>query len=234
MVNIIKISILVLWLQVSFSQSFTAEQLVEKSIMAHDPKGRYDRFNETLDYQIVRDGHQTRNFILKLNPAKDRFSYEVKSDSVNFIQSVDKGKCTFELNGNTTFSDEAAAINQLTCERTKYLRDVYFYLFGLPYKIKDKGVQINSIVEVVVFDEKESYKLKVNFDKEVGADTWWFFIDKTTFLINGYQFLHGTGPGEFIYLRDNIIVGDVLMAKTKLWHWNDTKVHFRTDTINKK
>lgn len=212
-------------------QQFSAQEVVAKCIKAHDPKGISKKFKTKVGYSIEREGVATRNFKLGLDFKTNTFLYEVVSDSVSFSQSVDKSGLHFMLNGSKTISDADTKKHQLTEERTKYLKDVYFYLFGLPYKIKDPGVIVNDAVENVKFNAKDSYKIKVNFDKSVGSDTWYFFIDTDTFLLNGYQFFHNETEGEFIYLEDNDSIGGLIMAKTKLWHWNKTEKHFRTDKI---
>jgi hypothetical protein len=215
------------------SQKENAKQIVEKCLLAHDPTLKYLKNRHEYLYKIQRENQADRAFGLVLDWKNDFFQYRVKNDSIDYFQLFKKGDCKSSINGNSKPTSDQIIKYQLDCDRTKYLKNVYFYLFGLPFKLKDEGVIIHDLVEEVIFNEKASFKIKVSFDEKVGSDIWYFYIDKQTFLMNGYQFYHNylKNDGEFIYLKNYEKINGVFIAKTKLWHWNKDQKHFRTDAI---
>jgi hypothetical protein len=112
---------------------------------------------------------------------------------------------------------------------------VYNYLFGLPFKLKDPGVILKEKYIETEFNGKQCYELAIEFDKNIGADQWYFYFDKKDFLLAGYKFHHDVSKkdGEFIYLNDYEKINGIIMAKTKKWHWNQTNEHFSTDKLVK-
>lgn len=227
------ISVFLLFSTFCFSQKIDAQDLIEKSIKAHDPNSKFEKLKYTFEYQIVRDGAPTRNFEVAFNRPKDIFVYSVKSDSVSFQQKLEKGVCDLTLNGSKLIPEIFAKKYQIDCERTKYLKSVYTYLFGLPFKLKDPGVMISNEIKEVDFNQKNCYEVTVSFEEGIGTDRWFFYFDQSTYLLNGYKFIHDSAKndGEFIFLENYHSYNGILYPRIKKWHWNQTEQHFRTDKI---
>jgi hypothetical protein len=217
------------------AQKLNALDIVSKSIYAHDPNSGFAKFQGGFDYKIERDKQATRNFRLNFNKPKDIFEYIVNTDSVTFKQKIENGKCYLEANNKKKIPSDLIQKYDITCERTQYLEKVYNYLFGLPFKLNDPGVIIKDRFSEKIFNGKTRYEIAVEFDKNTGTDHWFFYFDKEDFLLSGYKFHHNDSPnsGEFIYLSDYEKIDEILMPKTKKWHWNPSGVHFRTDKLEK-
>jgi hypothetical protein len=218
-----------------FKQNLSATDIVSKSINAHDSSNNFGKFQGTFLYQIERQNQTTRNFSLVFDKRKSSFSYIVNTDSVSFKQKFIKGKCILEANNSKLLSPDLVKKYDITCERTQYLEKVYNYLFGLPFKLKDPGVILKEKYIETEFNGKQCYELAIEFDKNIGADQWYFYFDKKDFLLAGYKFHHDVSKkdGEFIYLNDYEKINGIIMAKTKKWHWNQTNEHFSTDKLVK-
>lgn len=148
---------------------------------------------------------------------------------------MDKGDCLLTLNGNADISDADKAAHNISCERTKMMKDYYTYLYGLPMKLKDPGTIIESRVETKTFKNKEYLRLKVTYTEEVGTDTWYFYFDPTTYAMEIYQFFHNESKndGEYILLTGQEIISGIKMPKTRAWYYNKNDQYLGTDVLDK-
>jgi hypothetical protein len=88
---------------------------------------------------------------------------------------------------------------------------------------------------VVTFNNKLCYKLTIQYPPKGENETWYFFINKENYLLEGYQFYEKDieSDGEYIYLSDYEWIKGILMPKIKHWFWNKDGSYFRTDRILK-
>ena len=106
---------------------------------------------------------------------------------------------------------------------------------GLPMKLNDRGTILSDTVKMDTFNGKNYLVLNVKYEKGVGTDTWFFYINPTTYALEGYRFNHNRKPndGEFIVCEDLIEVGGIRMPKVRLWHENETGKYMATDILDK-
>ena len=175
--------IFILGLSSCQNETDRAKSIVEKSIEAHGGK-KYDNFTIEFDF---------RKFHIKLMHDKGRFQYErISKDSArNDVWDVINNEGFLRIiNGNQVVLSEK--------DITKYTNAVnsvaYFVL--LPYKLKDKSVNLEYLGEATLKNQKYD-KIKVWFDKEGGGkdfeDIYCYWFNQTTHLIDYLAYTNG-GP----------------------------------------
>lgn len=146
---------------------------------------------------------------------------------------VDGHKPSVMLNGSTVISEKQAKEFRATPERALMLRNYYTYLYGLPMKLRDPGTRLPSETVVTTFQGQDVYALRVTYDENVGADTWYFYFHPRTFALVGYRFYHdeSKGDGEYIILEGEYRSGTVRLPKVRKWYTSTEDRHLGTDTV---
>ncbi|TFG74537.1 MAG: hypothetical protein E4H26_07755 [Flavobacteriales bacterium] len=217
------------------AQELTGPALLEKAIEYHDPHSNWTAFKGKLSITMTTPNAQERTSDIVIDLPKQYFSLSSSSDDNTLGYTLERGACTLSLNGSTTFSEEEAQTYRLTCERAITMKNYYTYLYGLPMKLRDPGTIIDTRVKRKSFKGKEYLVLKVNYEKEVGGDTWYFYFDPLTYAMEVYQFFHdeSKNDGEYILLSGMENAGGILMPKTRAWYTNKDNVHLGTDLLTK-
>ena len=219
----------------SFSQNYTGEELVNKSIQYHDPNQNWSVFDGALEITMETPNREPRVSTIYLNLQKEYFKNEFEKDASIITQEIHKRACTVLLNGTTDFTHEEEKNYRLSCEQAKRTRDYYTYLYGLPMKLKDPGTLINPKVEKKIFKGKAYWVVQVNYKKEVGKDTWYFYFNPKTFALEIYQFYHdeAKNDGEYILLTEEKNVNGIRMPKNRAWFYNKNDQYLGTDFLFK-
>ena len=100
-------------------------------------------------------------------------------------------------------------------------------------KLTDPGTNIRNEVEEVSFDGKTYLELGVTYNKEVGSDDWFFYINPDTYAMEGYKFYHENGKGEYILLKDLSTVNDIKIPKLREWYTTQDSTFLGADNISK-
>ena len=139
------------------------------------------------------------------------------------------------LNGSSDFTQEQEKKYRLSCDQAKRTRDYYTYLYGLPMKLKDPGTIIEPKTEKRTFKGNEYWVVKVNYEKEVGKDTWYFYFNPKSFALEVYQFFHdeSKNDGEYILLTEEQVVDGIIMPKNRAWYYNEKDKYLGTDFLFK-
>ena len=218
----------------TLSQEFKGADLLKKAISYHDPNSKWDSFDGNFIVTSESPKRSIRKSIISLNNSESFFGIEVQQDK-NIITSIlDNNDCSILFNGKFDYSNEIKDKYQLDCERVKYLRNYYTYLYGLPMKLNDPGTIIEPNVEKRTINGEEYWVLKATYEESVGRDTWYFFFDKQTFALKRYQFFHDEtkNDGEYILLNDEIFVEGIKMPKNRSWYFNSNDKFLATDRLS--
>jgi Family of unknown function (DUF6503) len=207
--------------------------ILEQSIAMHDPQKQVQSLNATFDMSIVREKHADRFFTIQLDLPEKAFRYTVKNDSLHYEQGFKGDQFEAFFNGSSVIPDSIVKKYDLTRSRTQYLKEVYEYLFLLPMRLQYDTAFLSSNYTTEDFNQKKCYKLTLQYEPIHENETWHFFIDTATFILQGYQFYVSDKAtnGEYIYLEDYTSVKGILMPKTKRWYWNKDNSFFRTDKM---
>lgn len=219
----------------SHAQELTGNALLEKAIAYHDPNGNWSTLKASLTVEMKKPKATERITKIKLNLPAQFYSATVQKDGSTTTSVLDKENCTLMYNGSTDIPKPVRDSLRLTCDRAKMMRDYYTYLYGLPMKLKDPGTNIYEKVERKTINNKEYLVLKVDYDENVGKDTWYFYFDPKTYAMEAYQFFHeeSKNDGEYILLTDMLEVNNIKMPKTRTWYYNKGNVYLATDVLTK-
>ncbi|WP_298766962.1 DUF6503 family protein [uncultured Polaribacter sp.] len=220
---------------ITLSQEITGDELLVKSIQFHDPNHNWETFKGELFVTMETPNRSPRKSRIRINLPKEYFLVKAKRDTIITAYTVNKGDCSFAINGNTNPSEELKKKYSLNCERAKLFKNYYTYLYGLPMKLKDEGTIINQKVEKRKFKGKEYLVLKASYTKEVGKDTWYFYFNPKTYAMEVYQFFKETkNSGEYIILSGLETINGIKMPKNRAWYYNKDNGYLGTDILSAK
>ena len=212
----------------------SAQEVLDLSIAYHDPNNNWEGFKGTFTVKMETPSRPLRTSQIYLDFNKSYFKYIVEQGN-NIIEGVwNKGNCSHKLNNSERFTSKEAEKHRLNCDRTTKMKDYYTYLYGLPMKIKDPGTILDEKVEKTSFHGEEFYKLRVDYEEEVGKDVWYFYFDTKDFRLRHYQFFHdlSKNDGEYILLSEEEVVQGIKMPKVRAWYMNNDDRYLGTDVLN--
>jgi uncharacterized protein DUF6503 len=235
MIPILPIFTFFLLTTIAFSQEITGNELLEKAINYHDPNCHWKNFNTTLHINLELPDKSIRYSKITIDQTRYFFKIEERKNDQVIERKIIDGECIISLNGKNEFSDDENKEHRLTCERTKFIRDYYTYLYGLPMKLKDEGTIIDPIVKHKKFMGKDYLVLKVTYDKKVGEDTWYFYFDPETYAMENYQFFHEEtkNDGEYILLSEMLEINGIKIPMVRKWYVNKTQKFLGSDILIK-
>ena len=218
----------------SYSQSISAEEIVEKSIAYHDPNGKLLSKEVTLHLTETRPNGSDRKSEIRFNLKKEKFHLTQLKDN-HKIQSIYKcGKVSFLFDGKKEVSAADIEKYKLNSNRVDMLKNYYQYLWLLPLKLKDEGSNFNPLVKKADFFGKESLEVRVTYDPGVGADVWYFYFNPNTFALQGYRFYHDEekNDGEYIILEEEVVYSGVRIPKIRKWYTHKEDKFLGSDILD--
>lgn len=223
--------------QITFSQSISGPDLLDKAIAYHDPNGNWNQFSGNLNVVMSTPDGTDRDSKITINLPSEYFQVTAKRDTITTTYSIDKGDCNIQFNGNDNPSEVILKEHKLSCERATLYKNYYTYLYGLPMKLKDPGTLISETVVVKSFKGKEYLVLKTTYDEAVGSDVWYFYFNPKTYAMEVYQFFKGDpegkgkDTGEYILLSEEAVVNDMKIPKVRAWYYNKDDKYLGTDLL---
>lgn len=189
-----------------------AREIVDKSIEAHGGT-KYEKFAAEFDF---------RKFHIKLMQNEGKFQYErISKDSANneIWDIINNEGFLRIINGNQVTLSEK--------DITKYTNAVnsvaYFVL--LPYKLKDKAVNLEYLGETEL-DKQKYDKVKVWFSKEGGGndfeDVYCYWFNQKTHLVDYLAYTNG-GP-RFRRVKKRQTVGGIVFQDYENFAITDTTI----------
>ncbi len=220
---------------VSYTQEISGDELLNKAIEFHDPKGNWPTFKGGFQVTMETPNSSDRVSKIHLNLPRQEFVLDVVKENDSYAYLIEKDSCGMSLNGSSKINEKDIKRLQLSCERGMMMKDYYTYLYGLPMKLKDPGTIVEPKVEKRTFKGKEYLVLKVNYSEGVGKDTWYFYFDPSTFAMEVYQFFHDEtkNDGEYILLKGLENVHGINMPMSRAWYYNKDDKYLGTDILSK-
>jgi hypothetical protein len=211
----------------------SAEELLAKAITYHDPDDLwgYGIWRLTLG-ESRPDGTVRRTVLIFDNPA-GRFEYSTQDRGDRIEGSLTNDGCSLRLNGSSSFSEEERERHRLTCERLERMRNYYTYLWGLPMKLRDPGTRPDPVVGSDTFGSSPVTVLRVGYEEPVGQDTWYFYLDPSSYALVGYRFFHdeSANDGEYILLDQEVETEGLRIPRVRAWYTNADQRFLGTDTL---
>jgi hypothetical protein len=222
--------IVCLAINVTFGQSITGSELLDKAITYHDPNGKWSQFSGDLNVIMQTPDGPERDSKITINLPAEYFQVKATRDSIQTTYTIDKAKC------RTTITDSVAG-KRTPCEMATLYKNYYTYLYGLPMKLKDPGTHISETVALKSFKGKEYLVLKATYDEAVGSDVWYFYFNPKTYAMEIYQFFKGDpqgkgkDTGEYILLSEEAEVNGIKIPKIRAWYYNKDDKYLGTDLL---
>ena len=214
-------------------ESLTANELLTRSMAFHDPDSKWTkcRFDLVIDMQMP--GRPVRTSQVVIDNEKGTFELSVLQQGHMLKWMVD-GKDSTEVEMDFRAPDAALADSMnLTPDRARRWRDYYAYLYGLPMKLTDEGVNLQEGVISTTFNGQPVLALKVNYDEKVGSDVWYFYFNPNTYAMVGYRFYHdeAKNDGEYIVLEGMSIHNGMRIPRDRTWYMNADDKLLGTDYL---
>ncbi len=212
------------------AQELAGEELLSKSIQYHDPTGAWSTFNGAFTVRTKTPNTADRISDIIINIPGEYFSVTAVRDSIKTIYTIDKGKCSSNI-------ENTPDQKRTPCETALLYKNYYTYLYGLPMKLKDEGTIISEKVEKRKFKGKEYLVLEASYTQEVGSDVWFFYFDPITYAMEVYQFFkgdpepEGANTGEYILLTEEVQINKIKMPKNRAWYYNKDDKYLGTDSL---
>lgn len=199
-----------------------AEDWLERSIQYHDPDGVWGTRTLYLDLTETRPDGPDRKTYLFIGPGGDDFSWRSERDQHRFEGELTTADCSLRMDGSKHISAADRETYRLDCERLRWLRNYYVYLWGLPMKLRDPGTRLDPEAELIDLDGRSVISLRVTYDAEVGGDIWYFYLDPETAALVAYRFYHdeAKGDGELIELEGEVESLGMRIPKARTWTTN--------------
>jgi len=215
------------------AQPRSAEELLAKAIAYHDPDDLWRQGIWRLTLGETRPDGTVRRTVLILDNPAGGFDYSTQDGDNRIEGSLTNDGCTFRLNGSGTFSEEEQEQHRLTCERLERMRNYYTYLWGLPMKLRDAGTRLDATVGSETFGSSPVTVLRVGYEEPVGRDTWYFYLDPSSYALVGYRFFHdeSANDGEYIHLEQEVEHESLRIPRVRAWYTNADQRYLGTDTL---
>lgn len=210
-----------------------ASDVVQRSIAYHDPRSRWGRARLTLSFRETRPDGSERRTRVQFHDGLDSFEILTHREEARIEGLLAGDECLMTLNGSTEFSDQDRDEYRLTCERLRWLRDYYTYLWGLPMKLRDPGTRLDRQAVDAWYQNRQVWSVRVTYDEPVGSDTWYFYFDQQTFALVGYRFYHDEAKrdGEYIVLEGESQASGLKIPTQRSWYTNAEGRHLGDDIL---
>jgi hypothetical protein len=201
----------------------------------HDPKNKWSKSLIKADLKITRQGHEDRKFNISIRPSGKHFEYKVAKEKYGFVQGIKNDKFYTKFNNEKIIARDTIKKYDLTEERTRYLKRVYEYFFGLPMRLIQDTSYLLKDYKSVEFNGQKCYEISIQYEPSDKNERWDFYINKETNLVVGCKFYvkDPNTNGEYIYFSEFEDYKGILFPKTKDWYWNKDKSYFRKDKVLK-
>ncbi len=210
-----------------------AEEWLQRSIQYHDPDGVWGTAALQFDLSETRPDGPDRKTLLRIGPGGGDFYWDTRRDGHRLEGELTDSGCLLRLDGSEDISDEDRETFRLTCDRLRFMRNYYVYLWGLPMKLRDPGTRLDPQVERIELDGRPVVSLRVTYEAEVGEDIWYFYLDPETAALVAYRFYHdeAKGDGEIIELEGEVVAVGMRLPKARTWITNLDGRLLGTDTL---
>lgn len=191
----------------------SGEELIEKSIAFHDPKGSWNDLKATF---ILEDSlpapRASRSYSFSLDNSKSKMTYKIDGTSY----SVHHDSLLVEM-------------GEITLDRALRSRNYYTFLWGLPMKLQDTDTKIESIPTVEVLNGVEYHVVRVPYEKDV----WYFYLEPETYRMAAYKFYQDEPnlKGEIIYLDGITEFEGMKIPSNRSWYRTEKEEFLGTDKL---
>ena len=211
------------------------QQLLDKTIAFHDPQNNWSKLKAHLYLASTDTAGKESPFELEMDNAAGYFCHITHEGGKEIAKGMNNGKEFYLIDGKEQVSDADRKKYELTPEGVKWVHSFYGYLYGLPMKLTDKGVNVSDTVTNEQINGKNYQVLHVSYDPAVGKELWNFYLDANTNALEGYRFYYPGKPneGEHIMLNNVLNADGIKIPKERKWYLNKDNSVLGTDNLLK-
>jgi len=210
-----------------------AALLIVESIAFHDSEGKWETFKSKLEFTVEIPDKPNMKRTVSIDNATQTFQFVAPYQEGVLSYEVQDNKGVAKWNGSTDIPAEFAEKYKINSDRALMYRNYYTYLYGMPMKLKDPGTIINPNVMIVDFHGKKYHQIKVNYEPEVGTDTWYFYFNLETRALEAYQFFKDDteSDGEYILFEGLVEKEGIKIPSIRKWYYNKDDKYLATDIL---
>ncbi len=185
----------------STAGSLSAEEIIDKSVTFHDPSNNWHKLHARFMFvsKFKNNPFPTENLAITINNPKNEFKYQ--NIQRNFEASFTPNNCkTISKTGD--------------CNNYTWTKNFYTYVWGLPMKLKDTGVKIDSSYTTEVLHNQKCYKVSVQYP----AENYFFYFRCSDFELVAFSFLKNdsSGHGEFVEMSGKYIFNNITFPRKRV------------------
>lgn len=182
-------------------QPETAKSLIAKSIKHHDPHGNFNTLHAIFSFESTFDWNSSPEELI-ITMDFENYALDYKNLDREMHLQFSKDTC-LTIEGKTQ------------CQDFSWVYNFYLYIWGLPMKLNDPGIQIND----TVLDTKYKGNLYKTVEVEYPTEHFKFHFD-SAFALRGFQFQKVDNPdkGEIIWLEGTLKHKGISFPKKRYWY----------------
>ncbi len=174
--------------------SFTAEEILEKSIQYHDPTGVWDTYKGKMHHVTVLGQNYVVTETIEFDKANDYYLSTAYQNFGTIKRGINKGQHFFSLDDDTIISQQIKDNWGLSSSGINWYKNQHLGHFGMPMLLKTAGMTVAKKAEIVKFDGRDCYALTFTGVPEKVIDpifenTSILYIDPSTFCLRGYNWM---------------------------------------------
>lgn len=143
----------------SAKSTFTAMDVLEKTIKYHDPNGLWNTYKGKLFEVTVFANNYVVKENIEIDKPNDFYLSTCFQEFGVLKRGIEKGKNIFSLDGKDSIPDYIKNNWGLSDERIKIFKAEHHSHFGLPMELKKSGMVLDENVQEVEFDGRKCYAL---------------------------------------------------------------------------
>ena len=203
------------------NSELSGKEIIEKSVLKHDPKNQWSSAEFTFRIQEPRLQNPERFSLVYLNNETDAFKLMRNREDKIASYGINADGITTVLLDNKSITDSLLIKKYLLQpERVHVYKNSYQTILGLPMTLNNELVSDIGTVSKAIFDGKPAFKFQVALKRKVFSDQWILYFSEEDFSLLGIDILHPNEPnrGERLYFEKSIQVQDMQLHRMKHWY----------------
>ena len=218
------------------TEGLDGREILNKSIKAHDPEGKWNTANIKIHIQEPRLKNVHRFSRIMLDNATGAFQLERNRQDKITTHIIDKeGKSKSLLDGKV--ENDPALIKSYRLEAALNFRYKHFsyVMLGLPMSLDGDAIKSFGDVSSINFNNHASYKIPIKLSESLFSKNWTLYIRADTFDLIGIEitFPDDATKGERLYFDKEINISGLRIPRILHWHEYKDDSYSGSDIIMK-
>jgi hypothetical protein len=205
---------------------YTASELLEKAIRAHDPEGKWNTYSGQVKLNTsFPDGNTYGTEIFEINVADDFYKCTRLAGEMKVVKGVKDGKIFRSVNGKSNLTQEEIDLFGLNDPDILLMKDFHYFHFGKLLHYKTLGADLQEKVTTGTCNGKACYQLTFTGDAAKVKNPAFampvvFNIDKETFALLGINWSPGDENWGYEVYEGYLDVNGIKLPRARLYYSN--------------